>query len=83
MRILYKIKVSKLKLEVSLTIYFSCCLPLSTPPTQTSTTHTATHTPRHRRCDGSRRSLRSCIYLMCRDMKYKIVNLWCQALYLE
>ena len=51
MRILYKIKVSKLKLEASLTIYFSCFLPLSTPPTQTSTTHTATHTPRHRRCD--------------------------------
>ena len=26
------------------------------PPTQTSTAHTATHEPRHKRCDCSRRS---------------------------
>ncbi|WP_260353337.1 hypothetical protein, partial [Lactococcus cremoris] len=31
------------------------------PPTQTSTAHTATHEPRHKRCDDSRRSLRSII----------------------
>ena len=28
------------------------------PPTQTSTAHTATHEPRHKRCDCSRRSSR-------------------------
>lgn len=37
-----------------------------TPPTQTSTAHTATHEPRHKRCDDSCKSLRSCIYLTCR-----------------
>ena len=37
-----------------------------TPPTQTSTAHTATHTPRHKHCDDSRRSLRSCKYSTCR-----------------
>lgn len=36
-----------------------------TSPTQTSTAHTATHELRHKHCDDSRRSLRSCIYLTC------------------